>query len=680
MRKLINFLVLPREVTNFEDKYLERMNKVGLGFFALHIPAFAVIALLNNTGPVMALALTSLVFLGPLLALKVLSSRRMVSVIMGVSAMFMGGLLVYFGQGPVQIEMHFYFFVLLALLAVFANPMVVVAAAVTASAHHSVLWLLLPDSVFNYEAPLWVVAVHAAFVVLESVAACFIARSFFDNVIGLEKKVEERTAALEVRNRDMRMLLGVVDQGFFTIDSQGRMGEERSAMVDRWLESPETGVRFCDCLAKWDKKAADWIDMGVPEVFDGFLPPEVSADQLPKRVGIGEMTLEVEYKPVLGDNGVESVAVILSDITAQIERERLESELREMMAIFERLSTDRSGVLEFFAEADTIVKSLEDPESLDLALAKRMVHTLKGNSSIFGLTSVAEQCHGMEDLIDTEQRMPEAEAWEELQRRWETVRSHIHKLAGERDDSGQLHLVEEDITALLRDILDGAPMDDIARRVASWQLEPTETRLNRIAERTRQLAARLGKDGIDVKVNGGDLRMESEHWAPFWSSFVHVIRNAVDHGLETSEERQEAGKSEHGTLEIGTRADGQSFVIYLKDDGRGINWDRIREKARGANLPSETEADLIEALFTDGVSTAASVSDTSGRGVGMAAVRAAAQEMGGAVAVQTQAGHGTTFEFVFPIENVAKDAVAMLSDRGVAQPGQVITSRKRNAA
>src|SRR5205823_7385778 len=109
----------------------------------------------------------------------------------------------------------------IAMLAVFGNPSVIIAAAVTVALHHLVLWFALPQSVFNYDAPVWVVAVHAAFVVLESVAACFIARSFFDNVIGLERIVRARTAELDRRNRDMRLVLDNVGQGFATVDAAG---------------------------------------------------------------------------------------------------------------------------------------------------------------------------------------------------------------------------------------------------------------------------------------------------------------------------------------------------------------------------------------------------------------------------------------------------------------------------
>ncbi|GAB5496086.1 MAG: hypothetical protein Phyf2KO_11660 [Phycisphaerales bacterium] len=680
MRGLLNYIVLPREVTDFEDGYLKRVNTIALWFFAIHIPVFTAIAYFNKTGPFLALALTGAVFLGPLLAIRGLKSRRSTSVVMAIASQLMGGLLVHFGQGPIQIEMHFYFFVLIALLAMFANPMVVIAGAVTTALHHAILWPLLPSSVFNYDAPFWVVAVHALFVVLESVAACYIARSFFNNVIGLEKKVQQRTEALAGRNRDMRMLLGAVDQGFFTLDSDGRMSEERSAKVDQWLDTPEAGIQFVECLSQWDDKAAGWIEMGLEEVFDGMLPPEVAADQLPKSCTIGERSLAIEYKPIENENGVESVAVILSDITEQLERERVEAEHREMMAIFERVAADRPGVLEFFAESEEIMVRLADWAHMDITLAKRMVHTLKGNTSMFGLQSVAEHCHEMEDLIDSENRMPEAEAWEELATRWDAVRTYIRKIAGDRDDANELHFGEEDYAALFRDIIDGAPKDDVIRRLASWKLEPTERRLTRVAEQAQNLAVRLGKPEIDVKIDDGALRMESTKWVPFWSAFVHVIRNAVDHGLETPEERAQAGKESKGLLEIRTRINSDMFVISARDDGRGINWDTVRAKAESRGLSISSHDDLVEALFADGLSTAESVSSTSGRGVGLAAIREATEAMGGEAFIESTLGKGTVIEFRFPIDSVAKDTVAMLTERGVEAPRLVISPASKKAA
>jgi len=125
------------------------------------------------------------------------------------------------------------------------------------------------------------------------------------------------------------------------------------------------------------------------------------------------------------------------------------------------------------------------------------------------------------------------------------------------------------------------------------------------------------------------------------------VRNAVDHGLESPDERIAAGKPEAGRLQLVARYTNDALVIEVVDDGRGIVWDRVREKAEAAGLPSATEHDLVKALFSDGVSTADEVSETSGRGVGLAAVDSVVRELGGEIAVQSELGKGTRFTFTF---------------------------------
>ena len=132
------------------------------------------VAWLAKTDILRAILYSTIVLSGPTAAKAVAQNPRHVTRVFGFTAMALGGLLVHFGQGPMQIEMHFYFFALLAMLVTFANPMVILAATVTVALHHLLVWMVVPRSVFNYDAPAWVVAVHAGFVLLEATAACFV--------------------------------------------------------------------------------------------------------------------------------------------------------------------------------------------------------------------------------------------------------------------------------------------------------------------------------------------------------------------------------------------------------------------------------------------------------------------------------------------------------------------------
>jgi two-component system chemotaxis sensor kinase CheA len=653
---LLSKLLLPKEISAFERSYLARMNRIGLWFFGAHVPVLTAIALVNGTGVFFALVSSLAVLAGPLLASRVLASPRSVSTSFGVASMLMGGVLVHVGQGPIQIEMHFYFFVLIALLAVFANPAVVLTAAVTVAGHHLLGWLLLPKSVFNYEAPVWVVLVHAGFVVLESVAACFIARSFFDNVIGLEKIVAARTSELDGRNHDMRLVLDNVQQGFLTIDKATKVSPEYSAVVETWYGKPAPDEHFGAMLTRISPSLGLAFEVGWDEVTSGLLPLEVTLDQLPHRFQHAGKTFDLTYQPIVDAAGeLVKALVVTTDVTASVERARLERQQRETITVIDRIAKDKQGFLEFVDDADRLLARLVS--GLSALEAKRALHTLKGNAAIFGMHTVADACHDLETAT-AEGHAPDTSELESVAAAWAQVKASLRLVLGS-DTSRGVEIADAEYSSILRAALDLTPHKELARRIADWRLEPTAKRLDRVAAQAKGVAERLGKE-VTVVTEDGGLKLEPETWAPFWSSFVHVVRNAADHGIEPNDVRRALGKGP-GKLTISTRVSGARFLVTVEDDGGGIAWDTLRAKAASHGLPHETRADLVEALFADGVSTAQTVTDVSGRGVGMGAVREMCQRLGGTVEVDSTPGRGTKITLSFPARSMTRDPEEVLA-------------------
>lgn len=646
MVQLLDFLILPKEVTEFERDYLARLNRIAFGFFALHLPAFTLIAWANETRPGWAALLTLAVLIGPLLAQRVVESPRTVSVVYGVTAMFMGGLLVHFGQGPVQIEMHFYFFALIAMCAVFGNPLVVVAAAVTVALHHWIVWLVLPRSVFNYDAEWWVVAVHAAFVVLESVAACFIARAFFDNVIGLERIVRARTEALDSKNRDMHLLLDNVQQGFLTIDQAGLLAQERSAAIERWFGAPEAGASWFDYLKTVSPAFSARSRIAWDEVVEGTMPFEVTLGQMPARLAVQGSHYRFDYRPIGSSEPFERYLVMVTDVTTEVARELAELEQAEAMALFERVLVDRPGFQEFFEEAGSIVDVIVHERSKDPSTVKRLLHTLKGNAGLYRLNSVADLCHDLESYVAEEGALPPAIMYEGLRTRWARVAANIQTLLG--TGGRKIELDDEEYEALETAVRAGESGPALLRRVRGLRLEATSKRLRHFEEQAKRIAERLDKGSVKVKVEAHDVRLDHARWAGFWAAFVHAVRNAIDHGIETPDERLASGKEESGTLALRTFADKDQLVVEIADDGRGIDWGRVAKRAAAAGLPATTPSDLERAIFVDGITTAAEVTDMSGRGVGMGALLDATRELGGEIAIKSTLQMGTTVRFTFP--------------------------------
>jgi two-component system, chemotaxis family, sensor kinase CheA len=649
--KLWRYLFLPREVSAFEHSYLRRMNRIALLFFYLHVPAFIGVAALAGTSMAQAAVLTPVVLIGPTVVYFWFRNPRALAVAYGFTAMVMGGLLVHFGQGPMQIEMHFYFFVLIALLAVFGNPAAIMTAAATVALHHLTLWLVLPSSVFNYQASAWTVVVHAVFVVLESVAAIFVARSFFDNVIGLEKIIAVRTRELDRRTHDMAMVLENVGQGFVTVSAEGTMSTERSTILRSWLGEAPASLQFAGYIAAVDPGFAASLERGWRDVFAGFMPVGLALDQLPKRIDTANQQLAVEYRPI-GDGYVPTaILVVVSDITAERERESAEAERRELMTVFERVSTDRKRFVEFCDEADELVRRIES-DKLSRADLQRQVRAIKASAAMFGIESIANRCLALETRLLEDSAPLTAEERGPLVATWRAFALRVKALLGQRD-ARRIEVTDDDILRVLGALRQNDPASDVLQMLAGWRLEPIALRFERMAEQANRLANRMGKL-VQVKIEDEGIRLDPRRWSPFWSTFVHAVRNAIDHGIEDAGERKRQGKPEAATVVLRSIVDDGLLAIEIRDDGRGVDWDRVRARASSLGLPAENQNQLIEALFTDGVSTKDAVTEDSGRGVGLAALRAAARTAGGRVTIASRPQRGSLLRFEFPIEQLAE--------------------------
>jgi two-component system chemotaxis sensor kinase CheA len=145
------------------------------------------------------------------------------------------------------------------------------------------------------------------------------------------------------------------------------------------------------------------------------------------------------------------------------------------------------------------------------------------------------------------------------------------------------------------------------------------------------------------------VRLPPRRWATFWSAFAHVVRNTVDHGVETSEKRIADGKPERATIRVAIGRDRDRVLISIQDDGPGVDWQVIARRARERGLPAETHAALVAALFTDGISSRAKTTSTSGRGVGLGALRAAVDSLGGELELSSSAEAGTLFRCWLPL-------------------------------
>lgn len=470
-----------------------------------------------------------------------------------------------------------------------------------------------------------------------------------DSYEKLEEKVEERTVELASRTQEMAIVLENVSQGLVKLSPDGLMSAERSAVLDTWLGPPPPSMHIVEHLARYDEGTAEMFSIGLDIIQDGIFPPEISLSQFPQRTHLGGRDLEFSYTPIYagGQTVLSGILLTITDITTELARQRAEAQQREVMEVFRRISKDPRGFDAFWEEASKIVAvvTTESTSSVEPILLARMVHTLKGNASIMGLDSVAYVCSNIEDDLINEGLIPE-EQGRRLLERWRELGKAVKEFTGEKDLS--LLVEPNELDRLINRIDHGIDQEHIVRILRSWHLEPVRLPLRRLADRSQGLAERLGKAPIEVVVEDNDIRLPVEKWQSFFSELIHVIRNALDHGLESIQEREAAGKRPNGRLRLEALDTDEAFMVAIEDDGRGIDWEAVARASAKLNVAAESEEDLKENLFRDGLSTRGIVSDLSGRGVGMSAVKAACEALGGRIELTSQAKVGTRFEFKFP--------------------------------
>ncbi|MEY8731858.1 chemotaxis protein CheW [Peribacillus frigoritolerans] len=195
---------------------------------------------------------------------------------------------------------------------------------------------------------------------------------------------------------------------------------------------------------------------------------------------------------------------------------------------------------------------------------------------------------------------------------------------------------------------------DLQTIVLNMRMVPVETVFNRFPKMVRQLARDLNKK-VNLEINGAETELDRTVIDEIGDPLVHLIRNAMDHGVETPEERLAKGKNEEGKILLKAYHSGNHVFIEIEDDGAGINKDRVLNKALSNGIltketaASLTDKQIYELIFASGFSTAETISDVSGRGVGLDVVKNTIESLGGSVAIDSKENEGSIFLIQLPL-------------------------------
>ncbi|MGH1344636.1 MAG: ATP-binding protein [Nannocystales bacterium] len=473
----------------------------------------------------------------------------------------------------------------------------------------------------------------------------------------LESKVQERTEALAQRELAVRGLLNGLAEGVLEVSVDGLAGDERSAVVTEWFGPQAPGQPAAEYLFDLESQQVSFA-MELEQVAMDILPVELCLDQMPSRRTLENgRVLEFNYRPAPStdeDGAVKALLVIIQDITSRLEAERAQRETQEFQRLVQHLLEDRDGFVRFVEDGSGLIAKLK--ETKRTGVVKLVLHTLKGNCAVYGAAELAEISHDLETALqdaadDGEPRLPTASELESISEGWDRMLERVAVFSSPTNEE-QVSVVREELEHLV-DLL--KPVDSgLSERLELWLLEPMEAELQRVGVRAERVAEKIGKM-VDVDVQSHGLRTTPGFARELLGELIHVIRNAVDHGIEDAELRAERGKSARGSLKVEAALHRESELrISITDDGGGIDWTRLRAIGAERGLPHSTHEELVELMFSSGVSTAEQVTELSGRGVGTTATKRACEALGGHVEVHSEHGKGTEIAFIVPLSPTVK--------------------------
>lgn len=472
----------------------------------------------------------------------------------------------------------------------------------------------------------------------------------------LEKLVAERALTIKT-------IMDHVKTGFLLIDPCLTVTDGYSRSCEDLLKTTEISGNNLDGLLRLEGAARDGLNLALQQVFDDNMPEIVSLKQIPKFFIIDQQTISLEGSTVRDPSG--SIKKILFTIINVTDLKAIEEENQNNRAIV-NIMQNRVAFLEFIQDFRVRIASCSKAiKKQDIIKLRTELHTLKGNAATFGLSKVVNLIHETEDLPTIDQS--KLNEFEDALR--ERLRKHsaILKLDYDQPCGAEILINERDLQELSQIIEEAASIQTVRNFFRNWIadvqrleianfLSPTFNYLHRIAEQ-RNVRFRINLQGGHVRI----LPQEAQVLIQF---LIHLTRNAVDHGMEAVDLR--GSKDPVATLKIIIIEEQKTFHVEVHDDGRGIDPDALLQRAIELGLVTRREGEKmstsqkIELIYSVGLSTAKTVTDVSGRGIGIGGMREILERAGGSIRVETKRHKGSSFYLKIPRESLFnRDTIAV---------------------
>jgi HPt (histidine-containing phosphotransfer) domain-containing protein len=462
-------------------------------------------------------------------------------------------------------------------------------------------------------------------------------------------------------------LLSNIPQGLFTVQADGTIHPEYSQFLEVIFDTGSiAGRNVNEFLFAHADIGSDTLDSVRTAIFtivgedkinfdfnQYLLPNEYSID-----IGYKKKILSLDWNPIIADNIITKLMVSVRDVTQLRQMENAAREQKRQLDIVSQLLNLSAEKYLNFEESTTrylqanrkAIQSCSHHDKNVVALLFRNMHTIKGNCRTFGFTYLSNTVHEVESAYNALKCEEYPASWEPLLllndlalvEKALTEYAHVYRAVLGRSNSANTDRrggfwITNEVVHNIKSYVDTRKVNEFESYMSRLNAITLQQNLVDIIASLSSIAAQLDKRTPMVEISANKIFIKDSAQELIRDVFAHILRNCVDHGLETTEERISAGKNESGSIVIAAQLKQDGFSISVQDDGRGLNIESLFKK--GVQLGKWNEfdhpdiIDIAQLIFDSGISTKDVVSDISGRGVGLDAVKQFLQEHGGDVAL-----------------------------------------------